>query len=55
MLRWIETVEIGEQKAGSVPHPPVGISHSLENFVGHAHFGAIVGRRHPQPQYIRAQ
>ena len=55
MLRRIKAIEIGEQEAGGVPHPSVGIGHPLENFVGHAHFGAIVGRRHPQPQYIRAQ
>ncbi len=51
----IEAVEVGQQEAGRVADAPVGVGGALEDLVGDAHLGPVVGGRHPQADDVRAQ
>ena len=51
----IEAVQVAQEKAQRVAHAPIGIADPLEDLLRDAHLVGVVGRRDPQPNYVRAQ
>jgi hypothetical protein len=55
VARRLEAMQVAEQEARGVADAAVGVRVALEDFLRQRHLVAVVGRRDPQAQDVRAQ